>query len=422
MIRSSCTQAATVEPQLEEIARMWGAGWRRFFFPAFWLVYLGQTVDGVGKYSHGAAAVIGYLLVVAFAAVYLVALPMAWSNHVRTFWSMYALALGLTAAELPFAHGDAMVFCVYLAVLTVASKTRWALGGVLVLTVATAIVPWSVKSWGGSIDWNSALSVLLVALAMFGFFKIVQSNIALAAARAEVARLAAENERSRIARDLHDLLGHSLTTITVKAGLARRLAERGEAERAFVEISEVEQLSRHTLGDVRAAVSAHREVTLAGELATAREVLRAAGIVSELPGSVAEVDSRLSELFGWVVREGVTNAVRHSRAEHVRITLARDCVEVSDDGKGGMVREGNGLTGLRERVAASGGTLTVSTGMTSGFCLRVQVPLKSSLRGGHPVDEVADGSATVGKAVDIRKATDLARVSDVGGRRESRPA
>ena len=135
-----------------------------------------------------------------------------------------------------------------------------------------------------NIAWGNALSVLLVALAMFGFFKIVQSNIALAAARAEVARLAAENERSRIARDLHDLLGHSLTTITVKAGLARRLAERGDPDRALTEITEVEQLSRRTLGDVRAAVAGHREVTLAGELATSREVLRASGIVAELPG------------------------------------------------------------------------------------------------------------------------------------------
>ncbi|MBE7189254.1 MAG: sensor histidine kinase, partial [Jatrophihabitans endophyticus] len=122
---------------------------------------------------------------------------------------------------------------------------------------------------------------------MFGFFHIILSNRALSQARAEVARLAAENERSRIARDLHDLLGHSLTTITVKAGLARRLGEHGDTERALAEITEVEQLSRRTLGDVRAAVSAQREVNLAGELATAREVLRAAAINAELPPTVA---------------------------------------------------------------------------------------------------------------------------------------
>jgi two-component system sensor histidine kinase DesK len=366
----------TVDPDLDQMSRLWsGGGWRRYFFPAFWLVYLGQAVDGVTKHSHGAGAVAGYVIVVAFAAVYLAALPMGWSGESGPFWWLYAAGVGLTVAEAFFAHGDALVFCVYLAVLTVATRRRFSLPIVLAMTVVVGLLPRFVPGWGGAVNWNTALSVLLVSLAMFGFFKIVQSNIALAAARAEVARLAAENERSRIARDLHDLLGHSLTTITVKAGLARRLAEHGDAERAFAEISEVEKLSRRTLGDVRAAVSSHHEVTLTGELATAREVLRAAGIVSELPGSVAEVEPTLSELFGWVVREAVTNVVRHSRANHVRITLGPTYVEVFDDGRGGgLPGMGNGLRGLRERVGAAGGTLTVSGGLT-GFKLRAEVPV-----------------------------------------------
>jgi two-component system sensor histidine kinase DesK len=354
-------------------------------------VYLGQAVDGVSKHSSGAAAVVGYALVVAFAAVYLVALNLIWPGRIRLFWWLYALALALTAAELFFAHSDALVFCVYIAVLTVAARVRWSLAVAALLAVATAVIPRLVPGWGGVIEWNTALSVLLVSIAMFGFFKIVQSNNALAAARAEVARLAAENERSRIARDLHDLLGHSLTTITVKAGLARRLAERGDTARAFTEISEVEQLSRRTLGDVRAAVSAHREVTLAGELATAREVLRAAGVISELPGSVAETDPALSELFGWVVREGVTNVVRHSRADHVRITLGRDFVEIYDDGKGGVPGAGNGLSGLRERVDAVGGTLTVTGGLI-GFRVRAEVPSASGNPAAAP-DQVSAADA-----------------------------
>src|SRR6185503_16395215 len=169
------------------------------------------------------------------------------------------------------------VFCVYLAVLTVAALKGRGVPIVVALTLISALAPRFIPGWGGKINWANGLSVLLVSLAMFGFFKVVESNIALAAARSEVARLAAENERSRIARDLHDLLGHSLTTITVKAGLARKLAEHGDAERAFSEITEVEQLTRRTLGDVRAAVAGHNDVTLAGELASCREVLRAAG-------------------------------------------------------------------------------------------------------------------------------------------------
>jgi two-component system sensor histidine kinase DesK len=375
-VTESQSSAVRVEPDLETLARQWGGGgWRRFFFPAFWLVYLGQAVDGVARHAHGAGAIAGYLLVVAFAAVYLAALPMGWGRNRKLFWILYLAGFGITVAEAFFARGDAFVFCVYLAVLTVAARKGKAMPIVIALTLVSALVPRFVPGWGDKINWANGLSVLLVSLAMFGFFKVVESNIALAAARSEVARLAAENERSRIARDLHDLLGHSLTTITVKAGLARKLAEHGDTERAFTEIGEVEQLSRRTLGDVRAAVSAHREVTLTGELATAREVLRAAGMVSELPPSVAETEPQLSELFGWVVREAVTNVVRHSRATHVRIALGPDFVEVVDDGRGGLPGPGPGygLRGLRERVEAAGGTLTITTGM-SGFKLRAEVP------------------------------------------------
>ncbi len=366
--------------------RMWDSGWRRYVFPGFWLIYLAQTASGVGKHSDGAAAVAGYVIVGAFAACYLAALPMGWSGRHRAFWRLYAVELALTLAECFFAHQDALVFLVYVAVLTVASQRRFALPAVVAMTLVAGLLPPAIPSWHSGIQWGTAISVLLVSLAMFGFFKIVTANIALTAARAEVARLAAENERSRIARDLHDLLGHSLTTITVKAGLARRLGERGETGRALTEITEVEQLARLTLGDVRAAVSAHREVTLTGELATAREVLRAAGITAELPASAAEVHPALSELFGWIVREGVTNVVRHSRAEHVRITLRRTELEIFDDGKAGVAGSGNGICGLRERVDACGGTLEVSGGL-AGFRLRVDVPepaVQSILDEGRP--------------------------------------
>jgi two-component system sensor histidine kinase DesK len=227
--------------------------------------------------------------------------------------------------------------------------------------------------WSGGLDYEGALTVVLVGLAMYGFFSIIQSNKDLAAARAEIARLAAENERSRIARDLHDLLGQSLTTVTVKAGLARRLAERDNHERATEEITEVETLSRRALAEVRSAVAGHRDVTLAGELATAREVLRASGMIVELPASVDVVDPELSELFGWVLREAITNVVRHAHATHCTVRLGRRSITVLDDGRGGTAGAGNGLSGLRERVTAAGGTASAGP-VRPGWRVHVDVP------------------------------------------------
>lgn len=362
------------DSSLVEATRVWAPNWRRYFFPAFWLVYLGQTVDGVSKYSHGTGAIIGYLLIVLFAAVYLIALPVGWdSGSVPFFWALYAVAIGLTVATGFLAGPDVLVFNVYLAVLTVAARSKALVPMVAVLVLTSALLPRFVPGWGGEIAWNNALTVFLVTFAMFGFFMIIRSNIELSKARAEVARLAAENERSRIARDLHDLLGHSLTTITVKAGLARKLAER-DPERAAVEITAVEQLTRRTLGEVRAAVAGYRDVTLAGELASAHEVLRAAGIEAELPNAVDAVDADAVEVFGWVVREAVTNVVRHSRAERCAITLGPRWIEISDDGVGVQPAKssGHGLRGLRERVEGLGGAVTVH-GTARGWTVRAEL-------------------------------------------------
>jgi len=351
-----------------------GARWRRIVFPGIWLIYLSQTAHGVSTHSSGWAQVVGYAILLAFGACYLVALPAVWAGQRRRFWTLYAAAVALCGVETAFAHQDAFVMATFVAVLTVGALGARAIPVLALFIAITVAVPPAVPSWHVGVDLTSALTIILVGLAMYSFFGLIRSNQALAEARAEVARLAAENERTRIARDLHDLLGHSLTTITVKAGLARRLAQKHDDERAAVEIAEVEELTRRSLADVRAAVAGHRDVTLTGELATAREVLRAAGIVAELPGSVDIVDPSLSELFGWVTREGVTNVVRHARATHCTIRVDRDWIEIVDDGRGGIGGAGHGLTGLRERVEAAGGSVQVHGEPFGGWRLRVDVP------------------------------------------------
>lgn len=344
-------------------------GWQRVVFPSLFLITLGQTVAGVSTHSDGVAAFAGYLVVVAFCVAYLFCLLRIGHHDRRPFWIGYGVLCALFVIELGLAHQDAVAMLTFVGTLAIAVLWWRAVPIVIALVLLAVYLPAMVASWHSGIDADAGWTLAIVLAAMFAFFNLMRANVELTDARAEIAVLAAEGERQRIARDLHDLLGHSLTTITVKAGLARRLFENGEAERAAVEITEVENLSRQSLVDVRAAVSGYRETTLTGELATARELLRTLEVAVHFPTSIDVVDPRYHELFGWVVREGVTNSVRHAHASTCSITLGRDWIEISDDGVGGALVSGNGLRGLRERVEAAGGTLT-GGGSARGWTVR----------------------------------------------------
>lgn len=353
----------------------WAQGWRGLIFPAFWLLYLGQVVHGISVHSSGWAAALGSVALVLFAAAYLAAIRARGTEQWRHFGILFGVTVAMLVIEVPIARSDAFVMCVFIAVLAVAALGVRATPIVVAMAVAATVVPALVPSWDAGFDVDMGVTILLVSLAMVAFFGMMRANHELSAARSEVGRLAAEGERTRIARDLHDLLGHSLTTITIKAGLARRLSAHDPA-RAAREIGEVEDIARRSLSDVRAAVSGYREVSLAGELASAGEVLRAAGISASLPKSVEHVDQDRQALFGWVVREGVTNVVRHARAQSCTITVGADWVEVADDGCSAAAAPGNGLTGLGERVAAAGGRVYAGPWArddAAGWRLRVEV-------------------------------------------------
>jgi two-component system sensor histidine kinase DesK len=351
-------------------------GWKGailIFLPLIYLIYVGGAV---AHYSHGPRAVAGFAVLAAFCACY-VALAVLEASERSTAWNTWLLCglmLGLFAAELPFAHAPAFVLCIYLTMIAVGRLGVRAAPIVIAFTAAAIVVPVAVGSWHNSL--SSAISdftpivIPVVAVVTFVVVRFVRSALELAEARAALARLAAENERSRIGRDLHDLLGQSLTTITLKAALARRLSEH-DPQRAAQEIAEVEDLSRQTLAEVRAAVSSYREVTLAGELARGRELLRASGVDTDLPTTTELVDSAHQELFGWVVREGLTNVARHAHASRCTVRLSANEVEICDNGVGGLSSFGNGLAGLRERVAAAGGTVDAGPLIPRGWRLRV---------------------------------------------------
>ncbi|TVT52337.1 sensor histidine kinase [Amycolatopsis rhizosphaerae] len=221
-------------------------------------------------------------------------------------------------------------------------------------------------------------AVIGVSSALFSIGRLITTVRSLRAANQEIATLAVTAERERLARDLHDILGHSLTTITVKAGLARRVLETGnDPERAVTEIGEVEGLARSALSDVRATVSDYREVSLSAELVGAKAALRAADIEAELPQAVDNVRPELQQTFGYVLREAVTNVLRHAQARQVKVRFGRTWLEIEDDGVGGVGAapdaSGNGLRGLAERLAAVGGTLHARQRADGGFLVRAEV-------------------------------------------------
>jgi len=360
--------------------RQWADGWRPVALVALPLAYLIYVVISVTENSRGADQVAGYAILAAFAACWLAApllIPPQTSG--RAFWAYFGILLALSLAELPFARAAGFVAFVFLTMLSVGRLGRRSIPLVAAFSVAALVVPTVIPSWhvslGASFNDVTPVAIPVIAIVTFAILQVFRGNQALAEARAELARLAAENERMRIARHLHDLLGHSLTTITVKAGLARRLGPADPAQ-ALGQIAEVEELCRRALADVRSSVSGYRDVTLAGELAHGRELLRASGIAAELPTATDIVDPAHQELFGWAVREGLTNVVRHARASCCTVRLSRSAVEIVDDGTGepapeGAVPPGNGLSGLRERAAVAGGRVDAGPLQAGGWQLRV---------------------------------------------------
>lgn len=225
----------------------------------------------------------------------------------------------------------------------------------------------------------------------------------LRAAREQMAAAAAvAEERLRIARDLHDLLGHSLSLIALKSELAGRLALQSP-ERAASEIRDIETAARTALAEVREAIADYRQSTLASELAGARELLAAAGIVYRYEGEDAarlDLPAPIEATLAWTVREGVTNVIRHSRAHHCVIRLTRAptevAIEIEDDGVGAPADDavgtsGSGLRGLAQRVGAIGGRYEAGPRAGGGFHLAVYAPTSTTTE--RPALPVAPATA-----------------------------
>jgi two-component system sensor histidine kinase DesK len=239
----------------------------------------------------------------------------------------------------------------------------------------------------GAISGSSWSSIAGVDLTIFGIGALIillahlmAAVRELRSARLEIARLAVAEERLRFSRDLHDLLGHSLSLITLKSELAGRLMETNP-EQATIEIHDIERIARSALQETRETVAGYRQPTLAGELRAAREMITAAGMSFVAGESAVSLPPEIDSVLAWAVREGVTNVIRHSRATRCTITVrayeGKASVEVADNGTGSVAtgkREGNGLNGLTERVTAQAGFLDAGPRADGGFRLLVTIP------------------------------------------------
>ena len=259
-------------------------------------------------------------------------------------------------------------------------RAVWTIVGLMVVTAGAG--------WTSGVGWQALMTVELIVggtgLSMVGWRRMIATIRELRAAREEIARLAVSEERLRFARDLHDLLGHSLSLITLKSELAGRLLP-DVPEKAADEVRDIESTAREALREVREAVAGYRLPTLAAELQGAREMLTAAGIGCRIEQENETLPLQTDAILAWTVREGVTNVIRHSRAKNcgIRVTSegGKARVEVVDDGREDTAAEsyetfsgGSGLRGLAERVAEAGGRFECGPREAGGFRLGVTLP------------------------------------------------
>ena len=345
--------------------------WSSTFWTVFLLIPLTFVIRADMPLSYKAVGVIGLL---GFTCVY------TWAVSTMPLWldlpegagvldqlrpaaGRLALLAGVAAASAPGLNGwytfsYLPYFCAII-LFTTTLRTGLIISGCLILLTDLGILLLAPEA---GITWAAmgfSLSSVIVMISRFGAGASAQRD-------AEGRELAAAAEREEIGRDVHDLLGHSLTVLTLKAEVAHRLVRR-DPEAAEHELAEIVELSRSALADVRATVTRLRVPDLAGQLEASRTAFAAADIAAVFSGQASDVPLPQRELLAWALREGTTNVLRHAGATHVRIGLAPGRVRVQDDGVGvAGHRPGNGLTGLRERVEAVGGALVLTSPAPGG--------------------------------------------------------
>jgi two-component system sensor histidine kinase DesK len=301
-----------------------------------------------------------------------------WVRPPVTYFLLAAMAaMGLGLARV---NPGACVFIIYTAsfIPWVIDRAKPALLALSVLVSAVAIDAALLHAPSGF--WVTSLVVSLgVGLSNIHFAANNRADHKLRMAQGEIEHLAKVAERERIARDLHDVLGHTLSLIIVKSTLAGKLLEN-YPDKARSEISDIEKVSREAMAEIRNTLRGYSTYKLSEEIQRAESALRSAGVTLQSETAEIKMTPAQESVVALIMREAVTNVVRHSQAKNCRLRIAAsngDCIfEIQDDGRGGSLLEGNGLRGMRERVEALGGTITRD--MSAGTKLTFEFPLTAN--------------------------------------------
>jgi two-component system, NarL family, sensor histidine kinase DesK len=363
----------------------------RWVFASIWLIYLIEPISHLFGHHHGVLWIAGGLAItLGFCVIYAPLVSLTGIMPARTcFRGLIVIAVLAGLACVIYGNGwiSLWIYVSAAAGVVLPSLASRRVTTLCILGVGALYSLFCLISHVGWGDWAVvALPVVLIGYAMVGLRVQGELMIQLRQARETVAKMAASEERLRLARDMHDLTGQSLSMITLKAELAgkrlSRLPESSERAAISAELIDIASVSRQTLHDIREAVSGYRRPTLAIETITARTTLEAAGItLDDDPNLITQsgaVDPDAEATLAWCLREAVTNIVRHSGARTCTLRLNDRNGELSlrviDDGKGYGGGSGNGLRNMSERLAAVGGSLAIEPAQT-GFRLAATVPV-----------------------------------------------
>lgn len=328
---------------------------------------------------------VGGIGLFAFNSLYIAVVVRGFNKRARSSPLTYVLLAALTAVTLGLAIGYGGSWLLFFPLLSLACGTilrsrRLVLGLLCLAVLACLVAVWRGDSAGA--PWTLAYGTFISGAVTAALLTLSETVMELRSTRQELARTAVEKERLRFSRDLHDLLGHTISVIVVKSEAARRLAPH-DMDEALRQVTDIESVGRQALTEIREAVTGYREGSLATELDRARSALTAAGIEPTVRRSGPPLSPQTEALLGWVAREAVTNVLRHSTATACAFVIDgtpdRVRLTVTDDGRTPAAPPapgvgGTGLKGLTERLTAAGGSLEAVPGPEGGFVVTAQLP------------------------------------------------